>query len=884
MRRRGPAGIVCVLAAWSAVSGLWGGGTPSAAAAVTAAAGVTTAAVGTAGSGTAAPALPKTRTAAATSDTGTMSKTGTAPALAPCADVLFIGARGSGEQGPGTPGWHATTGDRYGFGPRVQSAYARLAGDLAGHRTLQAVSVRYAANKVTTLAHDPAGYFAHLDQGVGRTVDLLKRQAAGPCPDQQIVLAGYSQGAMVMHRVLHRLDTATRARLAGAVLIADGDQVPGDAQTRYGSAPAGALGIGHLWAGLSHSSYAPFPAALRTRVLSVCNRHDPVCDITPATPWDPLLVTIHLGYTGTPPVLAAADAAARAVRALPRPEPRSATLQAYAGTPFSHRLTADADSGVTLQWGLLPPSVLPAGLDLTADGLVSGTPTATGTFTSRIRVRAVVLGVAGPWAGGRITFRVGARSGAADWTATRVPLPADAGPYGSDLSGVACPDPSLCVAVGEYADGGNNARALLDWGAQDQPAAWASRQPPVPADAFTPDYARLSDVACWSAAFCVAVGEYADTTGYYRALLLTWDGSGWTASGAPLPDDARQDPGGPVGVELLSVACVSASTCVAVGTYGYGPQGDPKGPFGLIVSGGGSSWTATRAPQAPGSRQTAPTDLSYVACGGGSCLAVGRQNGADGLELVHGTPGSWAYSPVTMPADNGSAPWQPDVTAVSCAATGHCEAVGTYLARVPDPDGTGTDGLIEGLSVTGGGSTWTGSRVPLPADAGSFQGGQVLVAQPKAVDCVATTCVTAGGYAVDHLGPGSSILYQGLLTTNGTPVQSPVPAGSNSLYGGALSSVSCVTATRCVAVGGYQSDVLVNGRYDDATAVGHPVIVTGSGTSWTARDGTLPADAPPQPGQGLRSVVCTTAGTCTITGFYVDATGAGPAFVLTGPA
>jgi hypothetical protein len=182
-----------------------------------------------------------------------------------CADILFVGARGSGQKGPGDPGWKPTNADPYGFGSTVNSAYQRLVKDLGSHRTEQPESVAYAANGVQTLAHAPNQYFANLAVGVNWTLGTLEGQAA-ECPAQQIVLAGFSQGAMVMHRVLLDLGAtgataasrAILARVAAAILVGDGDQIPFDYETRYGTASTNARGIGQAMRNISHSPTAGF--------------------------------------------------------------------------------------------------------------------------------------------------------------------------------------------------------------------------------------------------------------------------------------------------------------------------------------------------------------------------------------------------------------------------------------------------------------------------------------------------------------------------------------------------------------------------------------------------------------------------------------------------
>jgi hypothetical protein len=85
---------------------------------------------------------------------------------------------------------------------------------------------------------------------------------------------------MVMHRVLHALGGTTAGkqiltRVAAAVLVGDGDEVPSDNQTRYGTAALNARGVAQSLRTLSHASDVKFSPALAGRVLSVCNTHDP---------------------------------------------------------------------------------------------------------------------------------------------------------------------------------------------------------------------------------------------------------------------------------------------------------------------------------------------------------------------------------------------------------------------------------------------------------------------------------------------------------------------------------------------------------------------------------------------------------------------------------
>jgi hypothetical protein len=148
--------------------------------------------------------------------------------------------------GPGTKAWKPTASDPFGLGSTVNILYERLAKDIDSQRTVQAASVSYGADNVRTLTHDYPKYFRDLSTGVGWVLGYLKTLAA-VCPDQRIVLVGYSQGAMVMHRVLHNLGTSGAGkqilkRVVSAVLVGDepaemGDPHPAPGALRFGHMP-----------------------------------------------------------------------------------------------------------------------------------------------------------------------------------------------------------------------------------------------------------------------------------------------------------------------------------------------------------------------------------------------------------------------------------------------------------------------------------------------------------------------------------------------------------------------------------------------------------------------------------------------------------------------
>ena len=80
------------------------------------------------------------------------------------------------------------------------------------------------------------------------------RRSLRSAPNTKVVLAGYSQGAMVVHRNLHAL--GANPNLAAALLIADGDRIPDDTTVNIGSAstdPEKTGGAAQDWPILAHT-------------------------------------------------------------------------------------------------------------------------------------------------------------------------------------------------------------------------------------------------------------------------------------------------------------------------------------------------------------------------------------------------------------------------------------------------------------------------------------------------------------------------------------------------------------------------------------------------------------------------------------------------------
>ncbi len=303
-----------------------------------------------------------------------------------CADVLLAGMTGSGE-GSSTTALFGRSLEPF------RRTYARAA--LASGRTLQQRYLGRPTATATTLKRSPGAggaaskvvtatteqrWEGDLSSDATRIVGAL-RDAAASCPRQQIVLVGYAQGAMAMHRALLRLVKypGIFRRIVAATLISDGDRVPGTRAVRSGAQIAlkTAKGV-HPW---FRPAMADVPQTTWTvPVWSVCERHDVACDLSSA----PISAAIaaHRSYLSGDPAAAVRTVAGRVWA--------RTTRWAY---PV-HGLTSDGSLGVATD-SRLPVLVeptdrdttvfanatnLPPGMRLESDGRLTGTPTATGQW------------------------------------------------------------------------------------------------------------------------------------------------------------------------------------------------------------------------------------------------------------------------------------------------------------------------------------------------------------------------------------------------------------------------------------------------------------------------------------------------------------------------
>jgi hypothetical protein len=423
----------------------------------------------------------------------------------------------------------------------------------------------------------------------------------------------------------------------------------------------------------------------------------------------------------------------------------------------------------------------------------------------------------------------------------------------SSISSMACPSARECVAVGWYTDSSGADQVLLLTG---NGSSWTAATAPVPAGAATRPQTTIIRVACPSARECVAVGGYYDSSGHEQGLLLTGYGSSWTAAKAPVPADAAGS-----GAFINAIACPSATACTAIGEYT-----DSSGNSHLFVlTMRGSSWTAATAPLPAGAPDSLGPGISVLACPSATaCTAVGdytvdhyHDPWTDShLFLLTMRGSSWTAATTPLPGAPTSAII--DIGGIACPSATACVAAGWYDDAVPPSLGG------EGLLLTMRGTSWTAATPPLPA---GVTGGRTSV---SAVACPsATLCTAVGGYE------SSADNSEGLLLTqhqgSWTAATAPVPPGAAANPYSSITAVACPSATTCTAAG----------SYTNSAGNGQVLLLTQHQGSWTAATAPVPAGAPTSPQTFITGMACPSATACTAFGGYTDSSGNNQGLLLT---
>ncbi len=337
------------------------------------------------------------------------------------------------------------------------------------------------------------------------------------------------------------------------------------------------------------------------------------------------------------------------------------------------------------------------------------------------------------------------------WTLTKVPNDTLAS---SGLNGVSCASATFCLAVGVGHTGTSQGVFADKWNG----TTW--RLVPYSEPAGTADV--LAGVTCTSTTFCMAVGTSSDNVNPEQTLTAKWNGTKWTAVSSADSSPAQSN-------QLNAVSCTSSTFCTAVGQYDDGSNV----PQTLAQKWNGTSWSITKSPD---TSATEDNELHGVSCTSASlCVSDGYYSGSQGFDQVlaqkwNGT--SWSKTAIQsagIPSDNY-------LSGVSCAGTAFCMAVGSYS------DGTNDQALQQKWNGTSWATVTSSSSSPS--------------VDLNDVSCVsASFCMAVGTFWNGTAGQNLAEKWNGSKWTKvAVPDTSPTAVNY-------LSGVSCTSATFCMAVG-----------------------------------------------------------------------------------
>ena len=373
------------------------------------------------------------------------------------------------------------------------------------------------------------------------------------------------------------------------------------------------------------------------------------------------------------------------------------------------------------------------------------------------------------------------------------------------LTGISCPALARCMAVGHTgplaAQSPSAAAEMWDgssWSALPMPAIPGAQS------------ATLSAVSCTSDASCIAVGSYVSSSPQNPVFTLAevWDGTSWQLQATPSPDISRN--------LLTGISCASASSCVTVGSSGATLTA-------LTEQWDGHSWSVVEAAIPAGARESA---LDGVSCSSAhACMAVGSYEDTSTQRRVlteRWDGAGWrlhaASDPFPYPDDNS-------LGSVSCPAADGCMAVGSpgFDSLAEQWDGhswqvrrSGQIDVLAGVScvssdrcMAAGGSVSRADREVTLAEAWNGRRWRqratptpVPFAGLSDTSCTGPAfCMAVGGFAENQLRRFAERWDGTRWRTAGTP-----PVFGNG-------SVSCASATRCMAVGGEAAAAWNGGRW-----------------------------------------------------------------------
>jgi len=315
----------------------------------------------------------------------------------------------------------------------------------------------------------------------------------------------------------------------------------------------------------------------------------------------------------------------------------------------------------------------------------------------------------------------------------------------------------------------------------------------------------------------MATGFSTSSSGAKVSLAARWDGTTWASHGTPNPEGAKA-------TILRGIDCTTPSDCQVAGQWENGAV------MNTLIE----SYRRTSAPTAI---TKAATNLTQS---GATLNGLANPNSlATSYFFEYGPTTAYGSKTAEVAIGSGSSP------VVASTAVGGLEPGNTYHYRLVAKSSAGTSPGADQTFTTAN-PTWTLQTAPAP-EGTSY--GTVL----KGVSCSSVSACTAVGYS----SPSKEILAMLVERWNGTKWEiqtTPSIAGAKETR---LESVSCPSATNCIAAG----------SYTNASSNMFPMALKWDGTKWETMSVPAPETAILS---SLHGISCSSTSSCVAVGLVFD--------------
>ena len=307
---------------------------------------------------------------------------------------------------------------------------------------------------------------------------------------------------------------------------------------------------------------------------------------------------------------------------------------------------------------------------------------------------------------------------------------------GVTMDGISCPSDGNCVALGQYV-AKSNQLPTQGFMISEVRGLWHHAVTlSLPAGTNANPFVSLSQVACWSATSCVAAGSYVDVNNVSRAAVVSEVGGVWEkALVVGLPGNASAF----AGAQFNEVTCVVGGSCLAAGTYNT-ITGAVQPLVALSVAGVWNRALEVNLPNAAANPEALFYGFKGVACANAGNCALGGQfldkNGRYQGFFDNVVNGNVQRAQVlTPPAGAVQSGRNGGVVSISCPGVNACVAGAAYLNSANQ---------YAALLVTEVNGVWSNdSTISLPGTATTVG----VAGGVYSVQCfTTTTCQVSGSY------------------------------------------------------------------------------------------------------------------------------------------